>query len=392
MPRNGDFEWGTPDGYEFYLKLGALANADERHFRHENPYWTDMVRHTSFDDFWKGRNLESHLKDLKPAVLVVGGWYDAEDLQGPLRLYRAASSGGAGRGITLVMGPWAHGGWGHGKGDSLGRIQFGAPTAEFFRERIERPFFEHHLRDAADPRLPAAWMFETGTDVWKKFDAWPPAATRRKMLYFRKNGELSFEPPAESEGFDEYTSDPMKPVPFTSFIAQGMPVSYMVDDQRFASRRTDVLTYQTAPLESEVTIGGPVSPRLFVSTTGTDSDFVVKLIDVYPGDAPELGGYERLLRGEPFRARFHKGFDRPEALTGGKIFELKFDMPDLLHTFRRGHRIMVQVQSTWFPLVDRNPQTYVDIPNAKAADFRAATQRVERTKARASGVDVLILE
>jgi hypothetical protein len=393
--RRGRFDYDTPDGYEFHLNLGPLANADERHYRFQNKYWTDLLHHTSYDEFWKTRNLEPHIRGIKPAVLAVGGWYDAEDLQGPLTLARAATANAPQGPVTLVMGPWVHGGWNRGDGERLGAIPFGSKTAAYFRENIEFPFFECHLKNKCGESFPAAWLFETGRNEWRRFDKWPPAAAQRKTLYFRAGGALSFEAPdGDAPAFDEYVSDPAKPVPFTSFVTLGMSQLYMVDDQRHAARRTDVVTYQTEPLESDVTVGGPITAKLHVSTSGSDSDFVVKLIDVWPDDAQDAGlaGYQQLVRGEPFRGRFRKGFEKPVPLPANEFVRIEYVLPDVLHTFRRGHRVMVQVQSSWFPLIDRNPQTFVEsIPHAKPSDFRKATQRVARWRAMASGVEVLVI-
>ncbi|MBI5280414.1 MAG: CocE/NonD family hydrolase [Candidatus Solibacter usitatus] len=389
--REAGFDFGTPDHYDFYLKLGPLSNSDEKYFKLTNTYWTDNLRHTSYDQFWKSRSLEPHLANSSPAILDVGGWFDAEDLQGPLRLYYAASAGKPSRPVTLVMGPWVHGGWARGDGASLGSVRFEVKTAEFFREKIQFPFFEHFLKDAGAWKPPAAWLFETGRNEWRTFDVWPPANARRRTLYLRAGGSLSFDPPSGDPAFDQYLSDPAKPVPFTSFIASGVPQVYMVDDQRHASARPDVLAFQTEPLEADLTIGGPITARLFASTTGTDSDFVVKLIDVYPPESP-LGPYQQLVRGEPFRGRFWKSFEKPEPLPPNQFVKIEYALPDILHTFRRGHRVMVQVQSSWFPLTDRNPQKFVpSIPDARPEDFIKTIQRISRSRTMPSGLDVFVL-
>jgi uncharacterized protein len=289
----------------------------------------------------------------------------------------------------------------------LGDVQFAAKTAEFFRANIQFPFFEYYLKGKSTA-IPKAYVFETGTNVWHRYDAWPPAEAKTRALYLHAGGKLSFEPPSETEGFDEYVSDPAHPVPFVNYISTSVPQRYMVDDQRFAARRPDVLVYETEPLGEDVTIAGPVSPRLKVASTGTDSDFVVKLIDVYPDDYPDsegtntskrvvgppairMGGYQQLLRGEPMRAKFRSSWEKPEPLTPGKLTAVDFTMPDVFHTFRKGHRIMVQVQSSWFPLVDRNPQTFTDIPYAKPEDFKKATEEIFHTKNQASHIDVLVV-
>ena len=400
--RESAFEFGTQDGYAFYLALGPLSNGDEKYYRYRNPYFTALLKHTSYDDFWQTRSLVSHIHDVRPAVLAVGGWYDAEDLQGPLKLFLNASTRNPSSPVSIVMGPWVHGGWHGRESNHLGPVEFGADTAAFFQDSIETPFFEKWLRDGQDPKLPVAWMFETGSNVWLQFSAWPPPAAKKRTLYLLSNGGLGFDPPQQAEGFDQYVSDPSKPVPATSFIAQGMAREYMTDDQRYAERRPDVVAYQTPPLDRDVTLSGPVGVRLEASTSGTDSDWVVKLIDVYPENAPPpspnparltMGGYEQLVRGEPFRGRFWKSFTNPQPLPPNQFVEIRYDMPDVLHTFKKGHRIMVQVQSSWFPVVDRNPQTYVEsIPFAKPSDFQPATQRIGHSKATPSRLEVLVLE
>jgi uncharacterized protein len=401
------FDFGTPDGYEFYLKAGNTRNLDKFYLKGTNFLFTDQLLHTTYDDYWKARDLSRHMKNIKCAVMTVGGWFDGEDLSGPFKTFHAIDQFNSGLPNSLVVGPWVHGGWVTTDGDHLGDVKFDTKTSEYFRANIQFPFFEYYLKGTGTG-APKAWVFETGTNVWRKYDSWPPANTHPKTLYMHAGGKLSFEPPSEKESSDEYVSDPARPVPFIDYIATAVPQRYMVDDQRFASRRTDVLVYASEPLTEDLTIAGPVSPKLRVSSTGTDSDFVVKLIDVYPNDFPDdeaantskrvigtpairMGGYQQLLRGEPMRAKFRNSWDNPEALPPGKMVEVNFSMPDVDHTFRRGHRIMVQIQSSWFPLVDRNPQSFVEIPDAKPEEFKKATERVFHQKDAASGVEVLVL-
>jgi putative CocE/NonD family hydrolase len=401
------FDFGTPDSYKFYLQAGSLANMEKEYLKGSNWLYNDQMKHDTYDAYWQSRDLSRHMKNVKCAVLVVGGWYDAEDLSGPYKTFYAINRFNPDTTTTLVEGPWVHGGWARGDGTHLGDVQFNAKTSEYFRTNIQFPFFEHYLKGSGAAQ-PKAEVFETGTNVWRSFDAWPPKAATAKTLYFHAGGKLSFEPPTEAKGMDEYVSDPNHPVPFVGYTTDTVPQRYMVDDQRFASYRPDVLVYETDPLEEDVTIAGPISPKLKISSSGTDSDFDVKLIDVYPEDYPDpeeatggkrvldapplhIGGYQELLRGEPFRAKFRNSWEKPEALTPGKEADVNFIMPDLFHTFRRGHRIMVQVQSSWFPLTDRNPQTFTDIPNAKPEDFKPATEQVFRQRDAASGVEVLVL-
>ncbi len=404
---NVPYDMGTPDGYAFYLKAGPTANLDKVYLKGENPLLADQIYHDTFDDYWKVRDLSRHMHGIHCAVMTVGGWYDAEDLSGPWRTYRAIEKDNPGVVNTIVEGPWVHGGWANGDGDHLGDAVFQSKTAEFFRKEIQFPFFELHLKGKGQAP-PEAYMFETGTNVWRKYDQWPPKNAVPKVLYFQAGGKLSFEAPKTGAGYDEYVSDPARPVPFSDYTTDTVPQRYMVDDQRWASRRADVLTYMTDPLTEDLTIAGPISPKLKVSSTGTDSDFVVKLIDVYPDDYPDapdattgnkrilgvpplhMGGYQQLLRGEPMRAKFRSSWEKPSALVPGKVTEINFEMPDLDHTFRAGHRVMVQLQSSWFPLVDRNPQTFVDIPHAKPEDFKVATQRIYHGADAASGIELLI--
>jgi putative CocE/NonD family hydrolase len=403
-----EFNMGTPDSYKFYLQAGNVANLDKLYLKGSNWLFNDQVKHDTYDAYWQARDLSQHMKNVRCAVLVVGGWYDAEDLSGPYKTFYAINKFNPQTPTTLVEGPWVHGGWARGDGSHLGDVEFNAKTGDYFRANVQFPFFEHYLKGkgAAQPR---AVVFETGTNVWRNLDAWPPKAAVARTLYFHANGKLSFEEPTEESGVDEYVSDPNHPVPFVGYTTDTVPQRYMVDDQRFASYRPDVLVYETEPLEEDVTIAGPISPRLKIASSGTDSDFDVKLIDVYPEDYPDpedetrpnkrildapplhMGGYEQLLRGEPFRAKFRNSWEKPEPLTPGKEADLNFTMPDLFHTFRRGHRIMVQVQSSWFPLTDRNPQTFTDIPNAQPEQFQKATEQVFRQKDAASGVEVLVL-
>ncbi len=394
------FDYGTPDGYEFYLNMGSLANADEKYFLHKHALWTMNVQHWTYDDIWQSRAIWRHLQNIKPAVMLVGGWFDQEDLQGPLRQFQSLEKDSASTPDTLVMGPWIHGGFSRGDGDRVGNVTFGSKTGLYYREKIEFPFFLHHLKGRGESIFPKAWVFETGLNEWRRFDSWPPRDAKPTSMYLDAKGKLGWQQPAAA-AFDEYLSDPNKPVPYIGHVLMGVRNDYMSEDQRFAGTRPDVLVYKTEPLDHDVTVMGPVSVDLKVSTTGTDSDFDVKLIDVYPGDYPEpdapasapgitaaiaarnqpantihLGGYEQLVRGEPFRGKFRKGFESPVAFEPSRPDRISYSMPDVCHTFRAGHRIMVQIQSSWFPLTDRNPQKFMDIPNALSSDFVKATERV----------------
>jgi putative CocE/NonD family hydrolase len=393
------FEHGTPDGYQFFYDLGPLKRANDRYFRDRVVFWNRLVEHPNYDDFWKARNLLPHLKKVAPAVMTVGGWFDAEDLYGALKTYRAIEQENPGIFNVLVMGPWAHGAWARA-GTRLGNIRFGADTAAFYQKDIELAFFNHFLKGKGEQRLPEAYVFETGRNRWRKFDHWPPVNVQKKSLYVHGNGRLTFETPASGgEAYDEFVSDPARPVPFTEAVSIGMTAEYMTDDQRFAARRPDVVAYQTDVLASDVTLAGPLLADLRVATSGTDSDWIVKLIDVFPSDGQEagpagrpLGGYQMLVRSEVIRGRFRKSYERPEPFAPNQPTKVPLELQDVLHTFAQGHRIMIQIHSSWFPLVDRNPQKYVDnIFLAEPKDFIKTTQRIFRSKEHPTSFQVGIL-
>ncbi len=404
--RQVGFDPGTPDGYDFFLNLGPLAEANQRLFGGEARYWQEIIDHPNYDEFWQQRSLWKFMNNVKCAVLNVGGWYDAEDPAGPFHIYRSIEKNDPGTVNMLVMGPWRHGGWARGPGDKLGNLNFAVKTGEYFREQIQFPFFMHYLKDKpAD--LPEAYMYLTGINEWRRLADWPPKDTKPLTLYFHAGESLKTAPPAESDpnAFDEYISDPNRPVPYLGYVVPDMTSDYATEDQRFASERPDVLVYESEPLEQDLIVAGPVKVNLNVSTTGTDSDFVVKLVDVYPGNYPtprpaegqpvpsnavRMGGYEQLVRGEPFRGKFRNSFEKPEPFIPGKAAAIAFEMPDVYHAFRKGHRIMVQVQSSWFPLVDRNPQKFMNIPKAGQADFQKATERIFRSAKLPSSVTLLV--
>jgi putative CocE/NonD family hydrolase len=321
--------------------------------------------------------------------MVVTGWYDAEDLYGSFKTYHAIERQNSGVNNVLVVGPWHHGGWASVEGDRLGSANFGSKTAAFYRTEIEFPFFEKYLKDEKQPSPAEATVFETGANAWRTFDAWPPKNSQPRQLFLRENGLLDAAAPTAKDSFDEYVSDPSRPVPFTERITPQMAIEYMTDDQRFAARRPDVLVYQTSKLDEDLLVAGPLDVDLWVSTTGTDADFVVKLIDVFPdsADAASQPNYQMLVRGEVFRGRYRNSFERPEPFVPGQPAQIKFELLDVLHRFRAGHRLMVQVQSTWFPLVDRNPQKFVpNIYFAKPEDFQKATHRVHRSAGHATSI------
>ncbi|MBB3054900.1 CocE/NonD family hydrolase [Mucilaginibacter gotjawali] len=391
------------DNYKFYLDLGALPNYKKRYLGDSVKFWDNMMAHPNYDWFWKAMNIRPHLKNITPATMVVGGFFDAEDAFGAQQVFKALEKQNpATHPNMLVLGPWFHGGWERGDGQFFGDQNFGSKTSEWFRENVELPFFKFYLKDEKILDLPKATIFITGSNEWHKFNQWPPKNTTEKTLYFGANGQLSFAPQKTKNAvFDEYISDPNSPVPYQDGIQANRTREYMLDDQRFAGRRPDVKVYQTDTLKEDITLTGPVIADLFASTSGTDADFVVKLIDVFPDNCPDpkpnpknvtMAGYEMMVRGEVFRGKFRNSFEKPEPFVPGKITEVKYNLPDVAHTFKKGHRIMIQVQNSWFPLVDRNPQKFEDIDQAKDTDFQKATIRIYHNDAALSNVKVTVLE
>lgn len=399
---------GTPDAYAFYLGLGPLGPGTRKILDSMTaPLWQSILTHPTYDAFWKARDVRPHLHDIKAAFLTVGGFYDTEDIHGPWWVFSTIEKQSPGADNRVIVGPWSHGGWSRGDDDVLGTLHWAYKTGPYFRDTIEYPFFAHYLAGAPDPKFPKVMVFRTGGDKWDGYDSWPPKSSTPAALYLQPKGKLAFTPPSggasggasAGTSFDEYVSDPAKPVPLVERIENhGMPRDYITADQRFASRRTDVLTYQTDALTSDVTLTGWVTPVLHVSTTGTDADFIVKLIDVFPDSAPNwpgdqsgftVGGYQQLVRGEPFRARYRRSFETPSPMVPNAADSIKFEMPPIHHTFKRGHRIMVQIQSTWFPHIDRNPQRFVpNIFEAKPSDFQKATMRVYHTAGKLTRIEL----
>ena len=397
---NPRFKYPVPDNYEFFLSLGAIKNIAPRYFGYNIKFWNDAFSHPDYDDFWKSRDPRPYLKNVTPAVMTVGGWFDAEDLYGALNTYQAIEKQNSPATVNyLVMGPWAHGQWASGDGDNLGHIYWGLNANDKYIIQEEN-FFNYHLKGAGSPDMPEATIFVTGSNEWREFTEWPPKNILEKYLYFHPGEVASFNAPAGNAGFDEYVSDPMNPVPYTEDVHTNRTEAYMTDDQRFASRRPDVMVYQTDILTEEITLTGPITADLFVSTTGTDADYVVKLIDVFPADTEAgdsgnrypLGGYQMLVRGEVFRGRYRNSFEKPEPFIPGKVTEVRYEIPDVAHTFKKGHRIMIQVQNSWFPLVDRNPQKFVNIYKCSDSDFQKATHRIYHDSNYPSGIKVSILQ
>ncbi|HDT13233.1 MAG TPA: CocE/NonD family hydrolase [Candidatus Aminicenantes bacterium] len=387
------FEFDRYDTFDWYLALGPLSNVNAKHLKGAIPTWNDFVAHPAYDEFWKAQTLVPHLTGVPVPVLNVAGWWDQEDFYGPLRIYEALEEHDDEDLNVLVAGPWNHGGWNRNEGTSLGAIEFGGPTSRYYREKIQAPWFAYYLKDAGEKPDFEAWTFETGANAWRKWDAWPPrAGASGRKLYFRADGRLSFDPPAETgaRAVDSYVSDPDHPVPYrhrpveaTYFAAGSGWSTWLVQDQRFVDDRPDVLSWESEPLDEDITLAGKIEARLFASTTGGDSDWIVKLIDVYPEKMPgawNLAGYQLMVANEVFRGRYRNGFERPEPIPPNEIVDYTIDLHSQNYRFKKGHRIMVQVQSTWFPLIDRNPQTFVpNIFEAAAGDFKTAVQRIFRS-------------
>jgi putative CocE/NonD family hydrolase len=395
------FDFPNQDNYEFFLELGPIKNVEAKFFGDSIRFWSEVMDHPDYDDWWKARDPLPHLKDIQPAVLVVGGWFDAEDLFGPLNVYKAIETQSPPTAENrLLMGPWFHGQWAFDEGDNLGNVHWGDNTSALYDE-IEHSFFNYYLKDEGTLDLAEATVYDTGALEWLEFETWPPGEVVEKELYFHAREGLSFSPPTATESYDEYVVDPMRPVPYTEDVHQRRTREYMTDDQRFAARRPDVMVYESEILTEPVTLMGPIVADLFVSTTGTDADYVVKLIDVFPDsltDYPSndksvpMAGYQMLVRGEVLRGRYRNSFESPEPFVPGEVTSVQFEIPDVAHTFEPGHRIMIQVQNSWFPLVDRNPQTFVNIYEADEGDFQKATHRIYHDVDRPSAVRVSVLE
>lgn len=397
------FDFPVRDNYKFYLmnnpaKLLELMKDSVAFFK-------EMYAHPNYDDWWQARDARRAMYNVKPAMLVVGGLFDAEDCYGAWNLYKAIEKQSPGIHNKIVMGPWSHGQWSGRDGTALGNVRFNSNTAIWYQNNIEIPFFNYYLKGKGDdPKLAEATVFFTGENQWRKLEQWPPSNARPRDIYLAGDGILSWNRPGISTSFSEYISDPAHPVPYTEDVHFRRTSEYMTDDQRFASRRPDVLTFQTFPLEEELTLAGPVIANLKVSMTGTDADFVVKVIDVFPDnfqypETPSLGGrraypmdgYQMLVRGEIMRGKFRNSFETPVPFKPGKIETVKFELPDIAHTFKKGHRLMIQVQSSWFPLADRNPQQFMNIYEAKESDYKKATIRIHHDATNASAIHLPII-
>ena len=397
------FGFDRYDTFDWYLSLGSLANVNAKYLHGKIPTWNDFVAHPDYDDFWKRQTMVPHLTTVKVPTLNVAGWWDQEDFYGPVRIYDELEQHDKAGLNYLVVGPWRHGGWGGGKGDALGAIPFGSDTAEYFRDRVQAPFFAHYLKDKGPADFPQALTFEAGSNEWRRWDQWPPKnRTETRSLYLGANEALGFAAPA-SAGVDEYVSDPAHPVPYrhrpiqpTYFPGGSKWSTWLVEDQRFVDDRADVLSWETPPLDADLTIAGEVVAHLFASTTGSDADWIVKLIDVYPENYPanwDLAGFQLMVSNEVFRGRYRTSNEKPSAIEPNKVQEYTWSLHTQNYTFKAGHRVMVQVQSTWFPIIDRNPQTFVkNIFEAKESDFKAATHRIHRSPEYPSRVEIPVVK
>jgi putative CocE/NonD family hydrolase len=381
----------TKDGYQFQLDLGSLKNVQQ--YYKDNFYWQETVNHPNYDEFWKKRNILPHLKNITPAVMVVGGWYDAEDLYGPLNTYKSIRKLNPNKkNNAIVMGPFDHGGWGREKGNHTHtNVYFGDSLATGYQKNVEAKFFRHYLKESGDGKtgLPEAYIYNTGAKFWGEFNQWPPKEAKKLKFYLSENGKLSMSP-SKSPASSEFISDPAKPVPYTEDLTTTMgftPRNYMTEDQRFSARRPDVLVFETEVLDKDITLGGEILAKLKVSTSQSDADWVVKLIDVYPADTQDhphmhhkhlnLSNYHQMVRSEVMRSRWRNSFEKPEPMVSNQKTDVNFALQDVYHTFKKGHKIQIQVQSTWFPLIDRNPQKYVEnIYKAEDSDFVKALHKV----------------
>jgi len=403
------YDFKVKDNYKFYLEVGGLKKLEE-YLGDSILFWKEMYAHPNYDSWWQARDARRSMYNVKPAMLVVGGLFDAEDCFGAWNLYKAIEKQNPGASNKLVMGPWYHGQWSTSDGTHLGNVQFDSNTAYWYQNNIEIPFFNYYLKGKGDdPKLSEATIFFTGENKWRKLDQWPPAATEQSTMYLAADGQLSWVKSnfVGANKFTEYNSDPANPVPYTEDVHFRRTREYMTDDQRFASRRPDVLTFESEILEEEITLAGPVLANLKVSISGTDADFVVKVIDVFPDDFTYpndmqqagksaggsylMGGYQMLVRGEIMRGKFRNSFEKPEPFKPEKIETVEFSLPDVAHTFKKGHRLMIQIQSSWFPLADRNPQQFMNIYEAKPTDFKKATIRIYHDGNNASSISLPIL-
>ncbi len=399
---NANFSFNKYDTYDWYLDLGPLSNVNAKYFHNELPTWNDFVKHPDYDDFWQKQAMVSRITSTSVPLMNVAGWWDQEDFYGPQKTYEVLEKNDRNNKNFIVFGPWNHGGWSGGSGEKLGRVSFGSPTAETYRKNIQAPFFAWYLKGKGDGHFPEAQTFQTGSNTWKNYDKWPPSVASIRNLYLGQDKKLSFEKPAGASNYDEFLSDPFHPVPYRprpvepTYGPGSRWYTWLLEDQRFVDNRPDVLTWESGILDNDITVTGNLLADIFASTTGTDADWVVKLIDVYPEvypEKPDMGGYELMIANDVFRGRFRKSFSKPEPMKSGEINEFKIDLHSIDHVFKKGHRIMVQIQSTWFPIIDRNPQKYVpNIFEAKESDFIVTRHRIYRSGNNASHIKMPVME
>ena len=383
--------YNTTDSYNFYLKAGALKNYNKRFLMGESILWNEMMDNPDYNSYWENRNYLKYIKKVRPNVLVVGGWFDQEDLYGPLKTYAQLAKYNSNN-IHFVMGPWYHGSWLRFDGDSLGKINFGSKTGEYYRKQIELPFFKSNLKREAVNISPVQ-VFFTGGNYWKNYPSWPPPSVQNEKLYLEENGKLTFQKPNNNSAYVSYISDPSKPVPYSQEKTVYRGYKYMFEDQSYASKRPDVIVFESEILEQDITIAGNIWAKLFISSTGTDADFVVKLIDVYPYTPNNpMADYQLLVRGDVFRAKYRNSFSEPQPLIPNSVTPLNFELQDAAHVFKKGHRIMIQIQSSWFPLVDRNPQQFMNIYNAEDKDFKPQAHTIYFNKNHASHIVLPIIQ
>lgn len=401
-----DFKFPEKDNYSFFLKQGALKNY-RKYMGDSIKFWNDLMEHADYDEWWQSRDARRACKNIKPAMLVVGGLFDAEDCYGAWNLYKAIEKQCPSTDNKIVMGPWFHGGWSRGRGNYLGNVRFGSSTAEYYQNNLEVPFFNYYLKGKGNTeQLKEANIFFTGENNWKQFETWPPKNVEQKNIYLVEGNKLSNEKPLSQNSSSKYISDPSKPVPYADGVHLRRTREYMTDDQRFAARRTDVLVFSTETLMEDLVLSGPIIADLKVKINTTDADFVVKIIDVFPDgfsydtsycckgvkNEAEMAGYQMLVRGEIMRGRYRNSFEKPEAFVPGKIETVKFELPDVAHTFKKGHKLMIQIQSSWFPLFDRNPQQFVNIYKSEDKDFVPAEIQILHQADAASSIILPILK
>ena len=393
-------DYASPDAYNFFLQHTPINKLNEELLKHNIPFWDSLSAHGTYDYYWKSRSNLKYMKNIKPALLIVGGLYDAEDMYGPLHIYKAIEKNDQPNNARIVMGPWTHGSWAYAKGDSLGDFSFDQNSADFYRKEILLPFFKYYLKGEGNLKLNDAYVFDTGKNKWSDFETWPPKNASETKYYFQSDEKLAPVLPVIDNSYSDYISDPFNPVPYMAKFQDSKnfynPV-HLIEDQRYVSTRPDVLSFETNALSEDVTIAGPITADLFVSTTGTDADFVVKVIDVYPDNekdfaSVEMGGYERLVRTEIMRGKFRNSYEKPEPFTPNQLAEVKFNLNDAFHTFKAGHKIMIQVQSSYFPFFDVNPNTFCDIYNADKSQFKKAEIKIYHSKEYPSKIILTVMK